>query len=144
MSCSTGISIITFASSAFDARRRPTRFAADGGRRHNEPPRLKPISKIAMTVVPTLDRRRKMSSAQQLGVFTRRHLIIVVVLVSSGFALAVAQPPSAAPPQGASSTASLASLKQDLVIADRILFDEKFLDTAGHVSVRLAPDRFLM
>lgn len=85
-----------------------------------------------------------MSSAQQPGVFTRRHLIMVIVLVLSGFARAVAQPLSAAPPQRASSTASLASLKQDLVIADRILFDERFLDTAGHVSVRLAPDRFLM
>ena len=64
-----------------------------------------------------------MSSAQQLGVFRRRHLMMGDVLVLSGFALAVAQPPSAAPPQGSLSTASLASLKQDLVIADRILFD---------------------
>ena len=85
-----------------------------------------------------------MSSTQQPGVFTRRHLMMVMVLVLSGFAPAVAQSPSAAPPQRSLSTASLASLKQDLVIADRILFDERFLDTAGHVSVRLAPDRFLM
>ena len=85
-----------------------------------------------------------MNSAQQLCVFTRRHLMMAMVLVLSGVALAAAQSPSAAPPQRSLSTASLASLKQDLVIADRILFDEQFLDTAGHVSVRLAPDRFLM
>ena len=85
-----------------------------------------------------------MSSAQQPGVFTRQHLMMIVALVLGGLAPVVAQPPRAAPPQGSLPAASLASLKQDLVIADRILFDEKFLDTAGHVSVRLAPDRFLM
>jgi hypothetical protein len=60
-----------------------------------------------------------MSSAQQPGVFTRRHLMMVMALSLSGFALAVAQPPGAASPQGSSSTASVASLKQDLVIAFR-------------------------
>ena len=39
---------------------------------------------------------------------------------------------------------AIASLKQDLVVANRVLFDAAFVDTAGHVSVRNAPDRFLM
>lgn len=85
-----------------------------------------------------------MSSVQRPGVFTPRHLIMVIALALSGFSLVVAQSPGATSPQGSSAAASLASLKQDLVIADRILFDEEFLDTAGHVSVRLVPDRFLM
>jgi ribulose-5-phosphate 4-epimerase/fuculose-1-phosphate aldolase len=39
---------------------------------------------------------------------------------------------------------SIASLKQDLVVANRVLFDAGFVDSAGHVSVRIAPDRFLL
>jgi ribulose-5-phosphate 4-epimerase/fuculose-1-phosphate aldolase len=85
-----------------------------------------------------------MSSVQRPGVFTPRHLMMVIALALSCVSLVVAQPRGATPPQGSSAAAPLASLKQDLVIADRILFDEEFLDTAGHVSVRLAPDRFLM
>jgi HCOMODA/2-hydroxy-3-carboxy-muconic semialdehyde decarboxylase len=70
--------------------------------------------------------------------------MMVVALVLGGVSLLTAQLPGAAPAQGSSPAPSLASLKQDLVIADRILFSEGFLDTAGHVSVRLAADRFLM
>ena len=85
-----------------------------------------------------------MSRVQRPYVFTCRQLVMVIALAFTGFSLVVAQSPGAIPPQGSSAAASPGSLKQDLVIADRILFDEEFLDTAGHVSVRLAPDRFLM
>lgn len=85
-----------------------------------------------------------MRRVQRPDMFTRRHFMMVIALALSGYSLVVAQSPGASPRQGSSAAASLASLKQDLVIADRILFDEEFLDTAGHVSVRLAPDRFLM
>jgi len=85
-----------------------------------------------------------MSRAQRPEVFARRHLAMIIAVALGGFSLVMAQSPGAIPPRGSSVAASLASLKEDLVIADRILFDEEFLDTAGHVSVRLAPDRFLM
>ena len=86
-----------------------------------------------------------MSSATRPVAFTRRRLAMTVVLVSAGFTLALAQSRGAAPPQATTpSPTSVTSLRQDLVIADRILFDEQFLDTAGHVSVRLGPGRFLM
>jgi ribulose-5-phosphate 4-epimerase/fuculose-1-phosphate aldolase len=39
---------------------------------------------------------------------------------------------------------SLSSLKEEVVVATRVLFDSGFLDTAGHVSVRLDANRFLM
>src|SRR5262245_35305015 len=72
-------------------------------------------------------------------------LTMVAAAVAAGFAPAVAQPAGTpAPSQTSSPSVALAGLKQDLVIADRILFDEAFLDTAGHVSVRVAADRFLM
>ena len=39
---------------------------------------------------------------------------------------------------------STESIKEEVVVATRILFDSGFLDTAGHVSVRLDANRFLM
>ncbi len=61
-----------------------------------------------------------------------RALVVVVAMGLLTQAPAGAQQPS------------VASLKQDLVVANRVLFDEGFVDSAGHVSVRTAPDRFLM
>src|SRR5688500_11780028 len=39
---------------------------------------------------------------------------------------------------------STESVKEEVVVATRVLFDSGFLDTAGHVSVRLDANRFLM
>jgi hypothetical protein len=39
---------------------------------------------------------------------------------------------------------STESIKEEVVVATRVLFDSGFLDTAGHVSVRLDANRFLM
>ena len=39
---------------------------------------------------------------------------------------------------------STESLKEEVVVATRVLFDSGFLDTAGHVSVRLDATHFLM
>ena len=77
------------------------------------------------------------------GAVTRQRLAIVIALISTGLSLTAAAPQSTAA-QGQAAAASVASLKEDLVVANRVLFDRAFLDTAGHVSVRLGPGRFLM
>jgi ribulose-5-phosphate 4-epimerase/fuculose-1-phosphate aldolase len=63
-----------------------------------------------------------------------------IAFVASLIPILAAQPQEGAPP----GAPSVAALKQDLVVANRVLFDEDFVDTAGHVSVRLDATRFLL
>jgi HCOMODA/2-hydroxy-3-carboxy-muconic semialdehyde decarboxylase len=75
----------------------------------------------------------------------RLWLTIIVFLMAIGLlphGTMAQSPPSAQQPPA--TTASPLSLKEDLVVANRVLFDRGFVDTAGHVSVRLGPSRFLM
>ncbi len=68
---------------------------------------------------------------------------LVFALVGIGV-FALAQPSALAQAQGEQPPRSMASLKEEVVVATRILFDAGFLDTAGHVSVRLDATRFLL
>jgi HCOMODA/2-hydroxy-3-carboxy-muconic semialdehyde decarboxylase len=85
-----------------------------------------------------------MSRAQGSGARASWHAAVAAALAVAAAAAVVAQSSGTPQTPRPLSAASLTSLKNDLVIADRILFAENFLDTAGHVSVRVAPDRFLM
>jgi HCOMODA/2-hydroxy-3-carboxy-muconic semialdehyde decarboxylase len=69
---------------------------------------------------------------------------IIVFLMAIGLLGDRAMAQTAPSAQSPATTASAASLKEDLVVANRVLFDRGFVDTAGHVSVRLGPSRFLM
>jgi len=73
---------------------------------------------------------------------------VMIVLAAVGLSVMVLQPDAAflaRPVQAQASAApSAASLKDDVVVATRVLFDAGFLDTAGHVSVRLDSTRYLM
>jgi hypothetical protein len=60
-------------------------------------------------------------------------VVLSIVLLSRPAIDAQSQPPR-----------STDSIKEEVVVATRILFDSAFLDTAGHVSVRLDTNRFLM
>jgi ribulose-5-phosphate 4-epimerase/fuculose-1-phosphate aldolase len=68
----------------------------------------------------------------------RLMFLLVGVGVSWLAPSALLQAQSEQPPRSAS------SLKEEVVVATRVLFDSGFLDTAGHVSVRLDSNRFLM
>lgn len=68
---------------------------------------------------------------------------IIVALAVIGISWTSAQPFGVVQAQ-APAAPSPASLKADVVVAIRVLFDAGFLDTAGHVSVRLDSTRYLM
>ena len=77
--------------------------------------------------------------------FTRRRLMIVMLIAVALSSLSlVAAQQGAAGAHGTAAAPAMEALKADVVIANRILFAEGFLDTSGHVSVRLDGDRFLM
>ena len=71
----------------------------------------------------------------------------MIVLAAVGLSVMALQPARTVQAQvqaQAPAAPSAASLKDDVVVATRVLFDEGFLDTAGHVSVRLDSTRYLM
>jgi HCOMODA/2-hydroxy-3-carboxy-muconic semialdehyde decarboxylase len=79
------------------------------------------------------------------GGFVLRCLAIVLMIgLGVGIVSIMVAPQATAAAQTSTAPSTIAALKQDLVVANRILFDEGIIDTSGHVSVRLDESRYLM
>jgi HCOMODA/2-hydroxy-3-carboxy-muconic semialdehyde decarboxylase len=76
--------------------------------------------------------------------FGLRGLIPLTALTLGGFMLIAGQLQSDIQAQSATAEHTLEALKRDLVIATRTLVDYGFMDTQGHVSVRLDANTYLM
>lgn len=70
-----------------------------------------------------------------------RRIAPFVTVLCAGALVGAHQGGSPLPPL---SPAAVEALKDDLVVANRMLFEGGFLDTQGHVSVRLDANRYLM
>jgi ribulose-5-phosphate 4-epimerase/fuculose-1-phosphate aldolase len=75
-----------------------------------------------------------------------RFTIAVVIAVCAAVCAAMVLPASSGAPQGTASLANNPQLIEDLVYANRILYDQQVLDGFGHVSARSDkdPSHFLM